>query len=460
MATRPRSSQWMLGAFLLALLLFVGWLTFNRPITASLPDGTTFELSYLRVAPTNEVVRGTFLGRAMEGWIPPNGWKVWKFEVKRPQRLTFHNQGRSDLLVAAIKLRPGSPREKSLLLPLPNRPLRFQIIGDDGFGYVEGFTHFESYPDGIFAHIVTPRFPRDSVRLRFRLEERDAETPSGWRELVTMTVANPQRATAEAWPVDQGGRISLGDGLELELGELTISTNASFVEPPWVHRARLPVRFWVGGRVETNWSLRSASIRDALGNHETTHLNPQSGDGWVWHSIERPLGLQVPWRFEAQVARTTNFPETNLFTFEVNYGKPFSTNCAGVRTSLSFSGVDLLSVKLTDRPAHARLSVISAQWRITGAEMVRENGAHDQHHFKLSPPKPGRHEPVNLTGLPATTVPPSGSFVVLGERNAADLPVKFGPHAVKVTVAIHPNYSVQFTIQPRLDSGPPATPPP
>jgi hypothetical protein len=71
----------MVAATLLALLLLLGWAAFNRPVTTSLADGTTFELASVNVALTNTLVRGTFLGRLAEKWIPANGWKVGNFRV-------------------------------------------------------------------------------------------------------------------------------------------------------------------------------------------------------------------------------------------------------------------------------------------------------------------------------------------------------------------------------------------
>ncbi len=462
MTTRPRRSRWKLGAFSLALLLFVGWMAIHRPITTSLPDGTTFELNYLNVALTNEVVHGTFLGRVLESWIPATGWSVGKYPLVRPQRLTLHNQGRSDLLVAVIKLRPGSPRVKNLLLPLPHQPMHFQIIGDDGYGYVNGYARFEVYSDGLFAHVVTPNFPRDSAKLRFRLEERHPEAPTGWREIATVIAPNPKPAKTEAWTVDQGRRIRLADGIEMELGELTISTNTPYPQEPWVNSAMLPVRFWKDGQTATNWGLHSASIRDALGNHESTTLSSYWSNGWVWHPIERPLSPHVPWRFDAQVARTKDFPETNLFTFAMMNGvNPLSTNLGGVAVSVSLGRLDKLTIELTERPADQCLSLVAARlpsWLMFG----RVGHAFSQHHFSTT------------IGMPSVVI-----FVETFRSNRTigvwphseselepDSTVPFEPwvttnlwpDSVEAIIAIHPNYPVQFTLQPRLDSAQPGSP--
>ena len=437
MTVQPRGSRWALGAIFLALILFVSWIAFNRPATASMSDGTTFEIAYLDVAPTNVVVRGTFLGQVAERWIPAGGWKFGKYQVRRPQRLTFQNQGRSDLLVVAIKLRPGSPREKNLLLPSRDLSLRFQIIGDDGFGYVEGYAEFRTFPDGVFAHVVTPRFPRDSAMLRFRLEERHPEEPTGWREIATLTASNPKPTTPQALSVEPSRRIRLANDLEIELGQLTISTNAPDPKQLWVNSAMLPVRFWVGGRLENKWGLQSGTIHDALGNIDAATFNSFSSNGWVWHPIERPLNPHVPWRFDAHVARFGDFPETNLFTYVLNHGRSLSTNCNGVATTVSFAGQDLLTVDLPERSPAFRLSVISAR-HLNGNELDREHSAMNQHHFRAS-------------------FPARGGMIVLDGTNDASA-FYSGPHSVEVTFAVHPNYPIQFTIQPILKSGAPAGP--
>ena len=441
MTVRPRGSRWALGAIFLALLIFFGWIAVNRPATASLPDGTTFEIAYLDVAPTNVVVRGTFLGQVAERWIPAGGWKFGKYQVRRPQRLTFQNQGRSDLLVVAIKLRPGSPREKNLLLPSRDLSLRFQIIGDDGFGYVEGYAEFRTFPDGVFAHVVTSRFPRDSAMLRFRLEERHPEEPTGWGEIATLTAPNPKPTTAEAWPVDYGRRINLADGIVMELGEPTISTNVPDPRQPWASRALLPVRFSVGGKLAINWRLHSGSIHDALGNHLATDFSSYWSNGWVWHPIERPLNPHVPWRFDAHVARFGDFPETNLFTFVVNSARSLSTNCNGVATTVSFPGNDVVMVDLPERSSEHRLSLVWARM-INGEELDFTSSAYNQHHFRAS--------------LPATR---GGMIILDGTNNPPSTILSGGPHSVEAAIAIHRNYPVQFTIQPTFQASPAASPP-
>jgi len=455
----------MLGALSLALLLFAGWLVINRPSTATLPDGTTFELSYLNVALTNEVVHGTFPGRVLESWIPATGWKVGKYYLMRPQRLSLHNQGRSDLLVAAIKLRPGSPRVKNLLLPLPHQPLRFQIIGDDGYGYVEGFASFQVYDDGVFAHIATPRFPRNSAKLQFRLEERHPEAPTGWREIATLSARNPKPTLPESWPIGANQRIRFGDGIEMELGELTISTNAPDSQQPWVNGAMLPVRFSVGGKLAINWGLHSASIRDALGNLEATSLSSYWSNGWVWHPIERPLSPHVPWRFDAQVARTKDFPETNLFTFTMPGLNSVSTNFGGVAVSINLGRLDELTMELTERPANQRLSLVAA--RLPEALRFDQAGqVSSQHRFSKA------------LGMLSYVIfdDPDRSNSTIGvwphSKNARETErerdVTKGDqstqltnrwtHSVEAIIAIHPNYPVQFTLQPKLDSPPPTNP--
>lgn len=468
MPTRPQSSRWMLGAMSLALLLFIGWLAFNRPITSTLPDGTTFELSYLNIALTNEVVHGTILGRVLERWIPANGWSVGKYPLVRPQRLTLHNRGRSDLLVAAIKLRPGSPRLKNLLLPLPHQPMRFQIIGDDGYGYANDYASFQVYPDGVFAHVVAPNFPRDSAQLRLRLEERHPEAPTGWREIAMLSAPNPKPGKAEAWTVDQGRRIRLADGIEMELGELTIFTNTPYPREPWVNSAMLPVRFSVDGRLAINWGLHSASISDALGNHESSALSSYWSNGWVWHPIERPLSPHVPWRFDAQVARTTGFPETNLFTVAMMDGvNSLSTNLGGVAVSVTLGRHDQLTIELMERPADQRLDLIAARlpdWLMFG----QDGHAFSQHRFSKSLGMRSIivHDETYRSRSTIGVWPDSGNALETGlERDLTkNYPAKhhidLRPSSIEVAIAIHSNYPVQFTLQPKLDSAPPANPKP
>ena len=439
MTVQPRGSRWALGATFLALLLFVGWIAVNRPPTASMAGGTTFEIAYLEVAPTNIVVRGTFLGRVAERWIPANGWKFGKYEVRRPQRLTFQNHGRSELLVAAIKLRPGSPREKQLLLPSADEPLRFQIVGDDGFGYGEGYAEFRTFPDGVFAHVVTPRFPRDSAMLRFRLEERHSEEPTGWREIATLTAPNPKPTTPQTWSIEPSQRIRLGDDLVVELGELTISTNVPDPKQPRANLALLPVRFSIGGKPAINWRLHSASIHDALGNHLATDFSSYWSNGWVWHPIERPLSPHVPWRFDAHVARFADFPETNLYTFRLNAVKSVLTNFDGVATAISFGGLDVLKVELTNQPPDRRLSLVSAKL-LNGTTFDPSVGEFSQHRISKSLMGPG---------------------LIIYSKTNPNPPISFSawPHSVVATIAIHRNYPVQFTIQPTFQAAPPAGPP-
>lgn len=49
MTVQPRGSRWALGAIFLALILFVSWIAFNRPATASMSDGTSTENRFFRL---------------------------------------------------------------------------------------------------------------------------------------------------------------------------------------------------------------------------------------------------------------------------------------------------------------------------------------------------------------------------------------------------------------------------
>jgi hypothetical protein len=426
----------MVAATLLALLLLLGWAAYNRPVTTSLADGTTFELASVNVALTNTLVRGTFLGRLAEKWIPANGWRVGNYQVYRPQRLVLHNKNRSDLLVAAIKLRPGSPRVKNLLNPLPHRPLRFQIIGDDGYGYVEGYANFRVYPDGIFAHVVTPSFPRESQKLRFRLEE--LHGPEGWQELATLITPNPKPAAREEWPVTPGQRLRISDDLEMELGELRLHLTNSVPNSVWVNPSTMRVRFWSGGQIDTNWCLQfPTELQDDVGNLDMLGLLPVHTNGWMEHGIPRSLSPRAVWRFKSQVARLNGFPVTNLFTFQLNRGESFTTNWIGLPVAVSFSGLDeVLAVRLTEKPPNHRLSLVSARTP-GGKELVIPANSSNQHQFS------------------GALVAPAIAALT-GHYEMVPTPTRGWPHAVEVTIAIHRNYPVQFTIQPKLVSIPPA----
>ena len=217
------------------------------------------------------------------------------------------------------------------------------------------------------------------------------------------------------------------DGLHAQLRLRTQATGFSsplaIVQDPTDRNVQFVVQ--QGGRIRvirngeavTNWGIHSGSIMwDASGNLEYFSSSKVITNDWMVHQLFRPLDPAKTWRFRANFALDSGFPQTNLFSFIVPWPLQgtIQTNLGGLPARIRFVNGDMLDVELVSQPADKRLTFISA-FDGTGANLVHwVHGSWGQHSF--------------WRGLELSK-----------------------PTEVHATVAIHRNYQAEFTLQPRYE---------
>jgi hypothetical protein len=361
--------------------------------TRTLPDGTTFVLSGLRIGQSNVYVHGSFLSRSIGRLAPANGVQI-------------------------LGVLPGSPRESVFLKPPFYRKLRLLISADDGFAFVQDFQGFSKQPDGIFAPIAANAFPRDARVLRIRMEDRDSASNRDWRELATFSLNNPRPARVETWPFTNSPRWMLPNGLQVEIGELVVRREPIHPSDIWQYLALLPIRITSKGEAITNWGIHNGTVKDASGNQDGFSFGKVVTNDWMIYRIFRPLDPAKVWRFKVGIALDSNFPATNLFSFEIPWPlkAPIQTNFGGVQAQIDFVNQDMLAVQLTNKPEGLRLAFVSAS-DPEGSNLDGFSGSWGQHSFW------------RMLKLAKTTT-------------------------VHATIAIHTNYPVEFTLKPRFEKPP------
>ena len=303
--------------------------------------------------------------------------------------------------------------------PFP-RKFRLLIPGDDDFAFVREFDGFNQLADGLFAYIGPSSFPRDSRLLRFRLEERGRSESHDWREVATFVVKNPKAARIESWKTERHPRLKLADSFEVEVGELIVRHERIHPTDIWEYMGLLPVRVFENGQMRTNWGIHNGPIRDASGNFDQFTFSKVITNDWMVYRMFRLLDPTKAWRFQVNVALDSDFPATNLFSFTIPRPSigPIQTNLGGFQVHIGSSRIgsfnaDWLNVELASKQPETRLTFVKAV-DDAGNDLDNWSGSWGQHSFSKS--------------LKSSI-----------------------PGQVHVTLAIHPNYPVGFTLMPRYE---------
>ena len=129
----------------------------------------------------------------------------------------------------------------------------------------------------------------------------------------------------------------------------------------------------------------------------------------------RLLDPTKAWRFHVNVALDSDYPATNLFSFSIprTLTGTIQTNLGGFEVHIGYNSADWLNVELVGKQAETRLTFVKAV-DDKGNDLDNWSGSWGQHSFLKS----------------------------LKSSN---------PSPVHATVAIHPNYPVEFTLRPRYE---------
>jgi hypothetical protein len=412
--------RWKVAVGVLAICVVIGFLVWRGDSTSRrLADGSTMVVSRVRVGHSNVYTHGNFLSKTVGRFAPTNGLTIAGSTIPRPTQVKqiawLAGTQNWEVLTAEVRLLPRSAQVDDFLKPPFYRKYRVVLIGDDGFTYVQEYQQFKQYPDGLFSYINANTFPRTSRRLHIRIDQRESSSTRDFREVAMFDVKNPKPIRPERWVVEKSPRIKVGTDVEVEVGELVVRSEPIHQSDMWEHIAILPLRFVTGGKVATNWGIHDTRVRDASGNFDYFGSLRSVTNDWVLYHGFRPLDPAQPWRFDVGFALAENFPETNLFSFEVSWPMAGTnqTNFGGLPVSICWVNTDMLAVELPGQPAAWRLTFVEAR-DAEGNDLNDRSGSWRQHGF----------------------------WRLLKVRSSKGM-------KVSATVAIHPNYPATFILQPR-----------
>jgi hypothetical protein len=408
----------VMGVLMCALVAVVVWRDDSH--TRTLADGSRLVLSGVRVGKTNVYTHGTFLSKVV-GRFFQSGLKLAGHTISPPSTVEVRSPENADILSAQFQLYTAPARRGDFVTPPFYRKFRLLITGDDGFAYVHEFMgsyEFRDYQNGTFAYLNAQAWPRTSRLLRISLEERSSPNRRDFRELATFVVKNPKRVP-EGWQVTFPFRTNLPGNVEVEMGELGVRAEPH-PSDIWESSVELAIRFTSGGQVMTNWGIQSGRIWDSSGNFDWFAAVKTITNGWVIYQSHRVLDPALPWRFEVSFARDSDFPETNLLTFDMGWPiwSPSSPSYAGLPVNVSFVNGTMLAVELPGKPRDLRLTFVGAR-DDQGKDIYEGSGSWNQHGFWRS--------------------------------------LRLNSEVVNVhaTVAIHPDYPASFILQPRYERSKP-----
>jgi hypothetical protein len=381
-------------------------------VKRTLPDGTVLVLSGVQIGRTNVYTHGTLWSRTIGRFAPSNGLAIAGLKLRRPEKVTVNGQEGSEVLSAELKALTDSAQARLLASPPFYRKYRWSIYGEDEFTFVQEFNDRRVY-GRIFPSLRADSFPRDEHDLHFRLEERDSPDTGNWREVTTFTVRNPKRATIQHWPLQTSPHLKLAEGLEVDIGELTVRREPIHPKDIWDWLGLLPVRVTQNGVVATNWGIHSGPVWDASGNRDYFTFSKTITNDWMFYRIFRPLDPRWPWRFRVHFALDSDFPRTNLVEFTIPWPLTavVNTNLDGFPARITSVNQTMLSVELLSKPEDRRLSFVRAV-DDAGTDLNDFSGSWGQHSFWKSLKTPSSSQ-------------------------------------VHATVAIHRDYPAEFTLQPR-----------
>ena len=415
---------WVVLAAVLSVccvLLAITWLS-NGTQSHRLDDGSILVLNRVEYASTNEFSHGKQWEKLLGDLIPTNGIQIAKVKVERPTKERFSMTGQP-WLIAEFKVIPRS-RYDTPLLARPNfyRQFRCVVSGEVGMEFVEEFwpNGFKNYRDGHFGYILSSRFPRDSKRLNFRIEQQK-EQGGSWRTIANFRIKNPSHPANLPWKAEPAPITKVANGMEFVLGPVTMELRPFSDKDIWNHRFDIPFQVRANGVTLTNWSTAHIEADDSSGNWGINSMPRGFTNGWSLVSGWRGLDPRFVWRLQVDFAPAWQFGPESLFQFSVpvSLATPILTNAGDIPLKISWVNQHMLSVQMLTNREDLRLLFVAAN----------DGAGRDMDDF-------------------------SGSWGQAGFWHS----LKFDGtnQAFEATVAIVPDVKVTFYVQPKLilDSAP------
>ena len=397
-----------------------------------LADGTLIELSGLKFGTSNAFVHGNGLERILGNLLPTNGLQLGPLKLNRPKIANQYGFNRSTLSAEFRISGPPVAVGKSLLLnPKFYREYRVVITGPDGFPYVEEFLRPTLYPDGAFIYVNSTSFPRRARILHFQIQQHDQQL-APWKTLVEFEGRNPGRDEQRSWPVEMTPVQRLTNDLEFLVDRITVTpTHSNRWEYFWQTTVNIPIQVKENGVLGTNWTLHQIQAEDVSGNSLFVGVAKQPVNDWMLLQGFRSLDPGKVWRVKADLARESEFPPEELFTFEVPVppGGSFLTNFGSDVLKVGWVNSNMLAVELPEKPEGKRLIFVGAR-DYRGRSIDEHSGSWSRSRFWKSLKLPER--------------------VSRGDaQSAAAGPGK--ADVITATVALTRNIPVEFTVQPQLN---------
>jgi hypothetical protein len=320
-------------------------------------------------------------------------------------------------LTAEFKVIPGGRYDTPRLVrPEFYRQFRCVVTGGTSVDFVEEFwpDGFKSYRDGYFGYILSSRFPRDSKRLNFRIEQQK-EQGGPWRTIANFSIKNPSHAAKLPWAAEPAPITKAANGMEFVLGQVTMEPRPFNDKDIWNHRFDVPFQVRANGVTLTNWSTAHIEADDASGNWGINSMPRGFTNGWSLVTGWRGLDPRFVWRLNVDFAPASQFRPECLFRFSVpvSLATPILTNAADTPLEITWVNQHALSVEMLTNRADLRLLFVAAK-DSEGRNLDDFSGSWGQTRFRRSVKFDGTNQ------------------------------------AVEATVAIVPDVKVTFYVQPKL----------
>ena len=244
------------------------------------------------------------------------------------------------------------------------RQFRCVVSGEVGIEFVEEFwpNGFKYYRDGYFGYILSSRFPRDSKRLNFRIEQQK-EQGGSWRTIANFRIKNPAHDAKLPWKAEPAPITKVADGMEFVLGQVTMEPRPFSDKDIWNHRFDIPFQVRANGLTLTNCSTAQIEADDSSGNWGINSMPRGFTNGWSLVSGWRGLDRRFVWRLRVDFAPVSQFRPESLFQFSVPVALaiPILTNAADIPLKISWVNQHMLSVEMLTNREDLRLLFVAAK---------------------------------------------------------------------------------------------------
>lgn len=300
------------------LLLAIGLLLLlakpEQPRSFKLPDGSTLTLVGVTYG-TNAFLRGSVLERLLGDHLPAKGINVLGRKIQRPHKQPAHFRPEESAPITAwFELTGRRNWGESLFSDIG----RWRVFARSSTN-----REFENYPgrpmsittNAILLALPIEAFPRTEKEFVLRMSlwiEKGRHTP-----VVEFRIANPAPIKPRSFRANPLPWTNHLDAVKVVLTGVRPET-------PWGSRdARLDLHLAPPAGKPLEWGIKDCTIEDEEGNRRA--MGATSSGPSLFVDTRYNLATDKPWKVTVTVARTSNFPATELTA--LNFG---STNLVSI----------------------------------------------------------------------------------------------------------------------------------